>query len=31
MAVFAPPAVGQTSLPANYQEALNPLIAANWR
>jgi Ca2+-binding RTX toxin-like protein len=31
MAAFAPPAAGQTSLPANYQEVLNPLIAANWR
>jgi Ca2+-binding RTX toxin-like protein len=31
MAAFVPPAVGQTSLPADYQKALNPVIAANWR
>jgi hypothetical protein len=31
MAAFAPPAAGQTSLPPNYQTALNPVIAANWR
>jgi hypothetical protein len=30
MASFAPPAMGQTTLPANYQTALNPVIAANW-
>lgn len=30
MAAFAPPAMGQTSLPASYQTALNPVIAANW-
>jgi Ca2+-binding RTX toxin-like protein len=30
MASFAPPAMGQTSLPENYQTALNPVIAANW-
>ena len=30
MAAFAPPAAGQTSLPADYQAALNPVIAANW-
>jgi hypothetical protein len=30
MAAFTPPATGQTSLPANYQTALNPTIAANW-
>ena len=31
MAAFAPPAAGQTTLPANYQTALNPVIAANWK
>ena len=31
MAAFAPPAAGQTTLPANYQSALNPVIAANWK
>ena len=31
MAAFAPPGVGQTSLPANYQTALAPVLAANWR
>ena len=30
MAVFAPPAAGQTTLPANYQALLGPQIAANW-
>ncbi|MFZ5521261.1 MAG: calcium-binding protein, partial [Pseudomonadota bacterium] len=30
MAAFAPPAAGQTTLPANYQTALNGVIAANW-
>jgi Ca2+-binding RTX toxin-like protein len=30
MASFTPPAAGQTTLPANYQAALNPVIAANW-
>ncbi|MBB3178464.1 calcium-binding protein [Variovorax sp. Sphag1AA] len=30
MASFAPPAAGQTTLPANYQAGLNPVIAANW-
>ncbi|MDI1258086.1 calcium-binding protein [Aquabacterium sp.] len=30
MASFTPPALGQTTLPANYQTALNPVIAANW-
>ncbi len=30
MAAFAPPAVGQTVLPQNYQTALAPVIAANW-
>jgi Ca2+-binding RTX toxin-like protein len=31
MAAFAPPAAGQTTLPADYQAALNPVIAANWK
>lgn len=31
MAAFAPPAPGQTSLPADYQSTLNAVIAANWR
>ncbi|WP_294993496.1 putative Ig domain-containing protein, partial [Sulfuritalea sp.] len=31
MAVFAPPAPGQTSLPSYYQEVLAPVIAANWQ
>jgi hypothetical protein len=31
MAAFAPPASGQTTLPAGYQTALNPVIAANWQ
>ncbi len=30
MAAFTPPAAGQTTLPANYQTALNGVIAANW-
>jgi len=30
MAAFTPPAAGQTSLPANLQTALQPVIAANW-
>lgn len=30
MAAFAPPAMGQTSLPPEYQAALAPVIAANW-
>ena len=30
MAAFAPPAAGQTTLPANYQASLEPQIAANW-
>ena len=30
MAAFTPPAAGQTTLPANYQSALNGVIAANW-
>jgi len=31
MAAFSPPAAGQTTLPAAYQTALNPVIAANWQ
>ncbi len=31
MAAFAPPSAGQTSLPANYQTALDSVIAANWQ
>ncbi len=31
MAAFAPPAAGQSPLPADYQAALNPVIAASWR
>ncbi|MCO5760319.1 MAG: hypothetical protein NHG36_02240 [Chromatiaceae bacterium] len=31
MASFAPPAVGQTTLPQAYQDALAGLIAANWQ
>jgi Ca2+-binding RTX toxin-like protein len=30
MASFAPPASGQSTLPTNYQPALQPVIAANW-
>ena len=30
MAGFSPPAAGQTSLPQNYADSLNPVIAANW-
>ena len=30
MAQFTPPAAGQTTLPANYQASLTPVIAANW-
>ncbi|QPK65499.1 hypothetical protein IVG45_06030 [Methylomonas sp. LL1] len=30
MAAFAPPAAGETSLPADYQAALVPILAANW-
>ena len=30
MAEFAPPAAGQTTLPATYQATLNPALAANW-
>ncbi|AKJ26844.1 alkaline phosphatase [Caldimonas brevitalea] len=31
MAGFAPPAAGQTTLSADYQTSLNPVIAANWK
>ncbi|MBK9346529.1 MAG: hypothetical protein IPN06_08870 [Burkholderiales bacterium] len=31
MAAFAPPAAGQTTLPANYASSLNTVIAANWQ
>jgi Ca2+-binding RTX toxin-like protein len=31
MAAFAPPAAGQTTLPANYQASLASVIAANWQ
>jgi Ca2+-binding RTX toxin-like protein len=31
MASFAPPAAGQTTLPATYQTSLAPVIAANWQ
>jgi len=31
MAAFAPPAAGQTTLPASYQDDLLPVIAANWQ
>ncbi|WP_179106840.1 calcium-binding protein [Variovorax sp. KK3] len=31
MAAFAPPASSQISLPPDYQTALNPVIAANWK
>jgi len=30
MAAFTPPATGQTTLPANYQTALNNVIASSW-
>ncbi len=30
MAAFVPPAPGQTTLPASYQTALNPVIAPSW-
>lgn len=30
MAAFSPPAAGQTALPAAYQAALAPALAANW-
>lgn len=31
MAAFAPPAMGQTTLPSNHQSALASTIAANWQ
>ena len=31
MAAFAPPAAGQTSLPADYRTTLAPVLAANWQ
>jgi Ca2+-binding RTX toxin-like protein len=31
MAVFSPPAAGQTTLPQNYQDQLAPVLAANWQ
>ena len=31
MAAFAPPGLGQTSLPPSYQTALAPVIAADWQ
>jgi Ca2+-binding RTX toxin-like protein len=31
MAAFSPPAPGQETLPQNYADALNPVIAANWQ
>ncbi|MEO5340557.1 MAG: putative Ig domain-containing protein [Magnetococcus sp. MYC-9] len=31
MAAFAPPVVGQMTLPQNYRDALAPVIAANWQ
>ncbi|MDR2876003.1 MAG: hypothetical protein LBV44_08780 [Methylobacillus sp.] len=31
MAAFAPPAAGQTTLPTNYQNSLETVIAANWQ
>ncbi|WP_300454594.1 calcium-binding protein [Accumulibacter sp.] len=31
MAAFSPPAAGQTSLPPAYQDALAPVLAANWQ
>jgi trimeric autotransporter adhesin len=30
MAAFTPPAIGQTTLPSNYQTTLLPVIAADW-
>lgn len=30
MAAFAPPAAGQSTLPAAYATALPPVLAANW-
>ena len=31
MAAFAPPPAGQSTLAADYQTALNPVLVANWR
>jgi hypothetical protein len=31
MASYSPPAAGQTTLPQNYKDALEPVIAANWK
>jgi hypothetical protein len=31
MAAFSPPAPGQTTLPTEYANELNPVIAANWQ
>lgn len=31
MAAFAPPAAGQSTLPAAYATALPPVLAANWQ
>lgn len=31
MAAFSPPAAGQTTLPTNYANSLNPTIVANWQ
>ena len=31
MAAFSPPAQGQTTLPQNYADTLEPVIAANWQ
>jgi Ca2+-binding RTX toxin-like protein len=31
MASFSPPPLGQTSLPAAYQQQLTPVLAANWQ
>ncbi len=31
VAAFAPPAAGQTTLPANYATTLAPVLAANWQ
>jgi Ca2+-binding RTX toxin-like protein len=31
MAAFAPPSAGQTTLPTHYQDALAPVLAANWQ
>jgi hypothetical protein len=31
MAAFAPPAAGQLTLPDNYHNALDSVLAANWQ